>query len=70
MEAVLAIEIMEEPHSNLEQKVKPSILKPAEFSQYWNQQATSYPTLQGLVDWVQVQKLIQVLATNQMPDHT
>ena len=45
-------------------------MKPAEFSQYWNQQATSYTSPQCLVDQIQVQKSIQVVATDQMPDHT
>ena len=44
-------------------------MKPAEFSQRWNQQATSYPSPQCLVDQIQVQKPIQVVATDQMPDH-
>ena len=45
-------------------------MKPAEFSQYWNQQATTYPSAQCLVDQIQVQKPIQVVTTDQMPDHT
>ena len=46
-------------------------MKPAEFSKYWNQQATSYPSLSCLADQIQVQKqTIQVVATDQMPDHT
>ena len=35
----------------------------------WNQQATSYPSPQCLVDRIQVQKPIQVVATHQIPDH-
>ena len=44
-------------------------MKPAEFSQHCNQQAISYPSLQCLIDQIQVQKPIQVVATDQMPDH-
>ena len=43
-------------------------MKPAEFSQLWNQQATSYPSLQCLVDQIQVQKPIQVVA--ELSTHT
>ena len=45
-------------------------MKPGEFSQHWNQQATTYPSAQCLVDQIQVQKPIQVVTTDQMPDHT
>ena len=45
-------------------------MKPAEFSQLWNQQSTSYPSPQCLIDQIQVQKPIQVVVTDQMPDHT
>ena len=45
-------------------------MKPAEFSQHWNQQATSYPSPQYLKDQIQVQKSIQVVATYQMPDRS
>ena len=45
-------------------------MKPAEFFQYWNQQATFYPSPQWLLDQIQVQKPIQVVATDQMHDHT
>ena len=45
-------------------------MKPAKFSQYWNQQATSYPILQCLVDQIHVQKPIQVVATAQIPDYS
>ena len=45
-------------------------MKPAEFSEHWNQQATSYPSPQHLIDQIQVQKPIEVVATDQMPDHT
>ena len=44
--------------------------KPAAFSQHWNYQATSCPCPQCLVDQIQVQKLIQAIATYQMPDGT
>ena len=39
-------------------------MKPAQFSQHWNQQATFYPSPQYLVDQIQVQKVIQVVATD------
>ena len=45
-------------------------MKPADFSQHWNQQATSHPSWQSLVDQIQIQKSTQVVATDQMPDHT
>ena len=35
-------------------------MKRAEFSQHWNQQATSYPSPQLFADQIQVQKQIQV----------
>ena len=85
---------MEEPQSNLEEKVNPSIVKDDFFSrtgpsiftsiapvlldrsnetswafQHWNQQATSCPGVQGLVEQIQVQKPILVAVTYQMPDH-
>ena len=41
-------------------------MKPAEFSQHWNQQATSYPSSQCLIDQIQVQKPIQIVATDQI----
>ena len=41
-------------------------MKLVQFSQHWNQQATSYPSPKCLVD----QKLIQAAATDQMPDPT
>ena len=41
-------------------------MKPVAFSQHWNQQATTYPSPQYLVDQIQVQKPIQVIATDQM----
>ena len=41
-----------------------------EFSQHWNQQATSYLSPLCLVDQIQVQKHTAVVATNQTPDHT
>ena len=44
--------------------------KPAEFSQQWKQQTTSYISPQCLVDQIQVLESIQVVATDQMPDHT
>ena len=44
-------------------------MKPAEFSQHSNQQATSYPSLKCLVDHIQVQKPIEVVTTDQMPGH-
>ena len=96
LQAVLAIEIIKEPQSNLEEKVNPSILKDdfssridpciftsiapvllvtgqiktVGFFQHWNQQATSCPTTQCLVDQIQAQKQILVVVTDQMPDHT
>ena len=44
-------------------------MKPIEFFQQWNQQATSCPNLPCLVDQIQVQKLILVVTTDQMPDY-
>ena len=44
--------------------------KPAEFSQHWNQQATSYPSPLYVVDQIQVQKPIQNVATDQTLDLT
>ena len=37
-------------------------MKPDEFSQHWNQQATSYPRQQYLIDQIQVKSPIQVVA--------
>ena len=45
-------------------------MKPAEFSQHGNEQATSYPSPPYLVDQIQVQKPTQVIATDQMPNYT
>ena len=45
-------------------------MKPVEFSQHLNEQATSSPIPQCLIDQIQVQKPIQGVATDQMPDHT
>ena len=45
-------------------------MKPVEFSQHWNQEATSYPSPQCLIDLIQVQKPILAVATDQMNDHT
>ena len=42
-------------------------MKPTEFSQHLNQQDISYPSPPC---HIQVQKPIQVNATDQMPDHT
>ena len=50
--------------------VKTGQMKPAEFFQHWNQQATSCPNPQCLVDQIQVQKSIIVVFTDWMPDHT
>ena len=44
-------------------------MKLTEFFQHRNQQATSCPSPQCLVDQIQVQKPILVVATDQMPDH-
>ena len=44
-------------------------MKLNEFFQYWNQQATSCPSQQSLVDQIQVQKPVLVIVTGQMPDH-
>ena len=44
-------------------------MKPVDFFQHWNQQATSCPSPQCLIDQNQVEKPIQVVATDQMPDH-
>ena len=83
LELVLAIEIMEGPQSNLEEKDNPKILKdnfssrkdPSIFTSIaldWplaRSNKTS-PSPQCLLDETQVQKLILVLAANQRPDHT
>ena len=64
--AYLAIDIMQELQTNLEEKVKPIILKedfsfrtelstPVEFFKHWNQQYISCPSPQCLVDQIQVQ---------------
>ena len=45
-------------------------MKPVDFLQHWNQQATFCPSPQCLVDQSQVQKPILVVATDQMPDHS
>ena len=45
-------------------------MKPAEFSEHWTQQATSYLSPQCPIDQIQAQKPIEVVATDQMPDHT
>ena len=45
-------------------------MKPVESSQHWNPQVTSWPSPKCLVDLIQVQKPVQVVATDQMPDHT
>ena len=45
-------------------------MKPVEFSQPLNQQASFCPSPQCLVDQIQVQKPIQVVATDQIPVHT
>ena len=45
-------------------------MKTAEFYQHRNQETTSYPSSQCLVDQILVQKSILVVATDQMPDHT
>ena len=45
-------------------------MKPVEFSEQWNQLATSSANPQCLIDQIQVQKPIQVIATDQMPDRT
>ena len=44
--------------------------KQVEFFQYWNQQATFWPSPKCLVDQIQVQKPTLLAATDQMPDHT
>ena len=44
-------------------------MKPAEFFQYLNQQPTSCPNQQCLINQTQVKKPIQVVAKDQMPDH-
>ena len=45
-------------------------MKPVKFFQYWNQQATFCSCPQCLVDQIQIQKPILVVATDQMPDQT
>ena len=57
---VLAIDIMQEPQTNLEEKVNPSILKQSHFC----------TSTQCLVDQIEVQKPILVVTTDQMPDQT
>ena len=58
-----------QPQSNSVKKVKPTI-KLDDFFQHWNQQATSCPIPQCLVDQIQIQTPILIIATNQMPDYT
>ena len=45
------------------------LVKWNQFSQHWDQQAT-YPSPQFLADQIQVRKPIQIVTTDQMPDHT
>ena len=45
-------------------------MKPVEYIQHWNQQATSCASPQYLMDQIQVQKPIPVAATDHMPDHS
>ena len=45
-------------------------MKPAEFFQRWNEQATSCPSQNCFVDQIQVQKPIIIVVTDQMPDQT
>ena len=45
-------------------------MKQVEFFQHWTQQATSYPSPQCLIDQIQIQEPILVVAKDQMPDHT
>ena len=49
---------------------KTSQMKQVDVFKHWIQQATSCPSLQCLVDLIQVQKPILVVATEQAPDHT
>ena len=44
-------------------------MKQVEIFKHWNQQATSCSGPQCLVDQIQVQKPILVVATDQMPHH-
>ena len=44
-------------------------MKLVEFFQHWNQQATSGPSPQCLLDQIKIQKPILDIATGQMPDH-
>ena len=93
LDAVLAIEIMWEPQTNVEEKVNSSILKyyfssrtdPSIFNPIEpvlldrsNETSWVFPALkskshflpQCLADQIQVHKPIQVVVTDQMPDHT
>ena len=45
-------------------------MRPAEIFQHGNQQVASCPGPQCLVDQIQVKKPIEVVATDQMPDHS
>ena len=36
-------------------------MKPAEFSQHWNQQATAYPSQQCLIDQILTERLVECL---------
>ena len=44
-------------------------MKLVEFFQHGNQQATSCPSPQGLLDQIQVQMPILVIDKDQIPDH-
>ena len=77
--AVLAIETMQEPWSNLEDKENLSILKnvfstfsnkTSVFFQHWNEQVFSYPNLHCLVGQIQFQKPTLVGTTYQMPNRS
>ena len=47
-----------------------SINRLVKWNQHWNQQSTSCPSSQCLVDQIQVQKPILIAVTDLMPDHT
>ena len=49
--------------------IRPVKRKPAEFFQHGNQQPTYCPSPPCLVDQIQIQKPILIVATDQMPDH-
>ena len=93
LEAVLAIEILYQPQSNLEEKVNPSILKYYFSSRRdlsiftsiepvlldcWNKTSWVFPALKStshflpqskcLIDQIHVQKPIQIVTADQMPD--